>query len=93
MNYVTGATYHDGNTVGVKLRMLTSGSDDAEDVRNIVAGGASAMEGEMQNETLRNALDDASVSRDGSTVVVSVSGPVERAVDIIEAYLGLLVGM
>lgn len=92
VEHVAGATYHEGETVGIVLVLLTGGDSDAETVREALVGVVSAAQGAVRDETIAGALDEITVEQDGSRVRAEVSGSVDRAADLVETLAGLLLG-
>ena len=93
VNYVAGTAYHDGDDVGVTVKLLTESESDATDVKQGIEGAISATKAEVEDEDAEDALDSLEVSRDGAIVVVEAAKTVEEATELLEKVARRMVGV
>lgn len=84
ITHAAGATYHQENTAGIMVKLLTEGQNEAETVREALVGAIAAVESTTNNAQLRKAIGEVTVKQNGSTVVAQVAGSVDRATSIIK---------
>jgi hypothetical protein len=85
---VAGAVYGSGDTRGIEVTMACDDGDTAEDLTDTIDGFTAFLEPQIDREELATALDEVSVSQDGSNVILRY----ENAVEDIAATVGALAG-
>lgn len=93
INYVVGSTYHDGDSVGARLKLLADDEGDAEDVKQALEGAISAAKAEIEDEETKDALDSLTVSQDGSVVVIEASKTVDEALELVDLVARRIFGL
>jgi hypothetical protein len=83
---VAGAVYRDGNTRGVEVTMAADDTATAENLVDTVEGYLAFAEQGTERETMAEALDEVTVSRDGSDVVLRYESTVDDLADTVRAF-------
>lgn len=84
VEYVTGSMATSGDEVSTQVNLVSSSSDDASRINDVIDGALSIYSG-AGNEEIRKTLENVEVSQDGDTVTVSFSDNVDDLSDRIEA--------
>lgn len=85
---VAGAVYGDGDNRGIEVTMDCDDDDTAENLTDTIDGFTAFVQPDIEREPLETALDEVSVSQDGSDVVLRYENTVEDLAAAIEALAG-----
>ena len=85
---VAGAVYGDGDTRGIEVTMACDDGDTAENLTDTIDGFTAFVQPNVEREALETALEEVSVSQDGSDVVLRYENTVEDLAATVEALAG-----
>lgn len=68
---VSGAFYTSGSDVGMTMNLVANTSADASDIEDVTSGALSLYKGLVEDETMKQNLENVAVTKDGATVTVS----------------------